>query len=66
MKHSTTYTLCIKLINAGKTEGLADKVDIYFANNRISEEEYEEIMSYLVPKAGETSKEPIEEDGENE
>lgn len=42
-----TYKLCIKLIRAGKTDGLADKLDVYFAAGRLTEEEYKELMSML-------------------
>lgn len=42
-----TYKLCLKLINAGKTDGLADKIDVYFAAGRLTEEEYAELMSML-------------------
>lgn len=45
--HTTTYKLVMKLINAGKTEGLADKVDVYYAAGRITAEEYEELMGIL-------------------
>lgn len=47
---STTYKLVKKLIAAGKTEGLADKVDVYFAAERISAEEYAELMADLTPE----------------
>ncbi len=42
-----TYKLCLKLIDAGKTTGLADKIDIYFAANRLTEEEYTILMEKL-------------------
>ena len=45
--HTSTYTLCLKLIQRGKVEGLAEKIDVYYANNRITESEYEELMSML-------------------
>lgn len=45
--HSTTYTLCLKLIRLGKTDGLEEKIDVYFANNRISEAEYNELMAMI-------------------
>ena len=45
--HTTTYTLCVKLIRIGKTDGLEEKLDVYFANNRITAEEYEELMDML-------------------
>lgn len=42
-----TYKLCLRLIKAGKTDGLADKIDVYFAAGRLTEEEYAELMSML-------------------
>lgn len=47
MKHTTTYNLVMKLIAIGKTDGLMDKVDVYFAAGRITEEEYREISEML-------------------
>lgn len=47
MRHTTTYTLCDKLIKAGKTLGLAEKVDVYYAADRITTEEYNELMERL-------------------
>lgn len=47
--HTSTYKLVMRLIAIGKTDGLADKVDIYYANNRLTDEEYEEIMGILNP-----------------
>ena len=45
--HTTTYTLCVRLIRVGKTEGLKDKIDVYFAAERITAEEYRELMEML-------------------
>lgn len=42
-----TYKLCKKLIELGRTEGLADKLDVYFAAGRLTTEEYEELMGML-------------------
>lgn len=41
------YKACIALINAGRTDGLADKIDLFFSFNRITEEQYIELMSML-------------------
>lgn len=43
----TTYKLCKKLIALGRTEGLKDKLDVYLAADRITAEEYEELMGML-------------------
>lgn len=45
-----TYKLCRKLIELGRTAGLADKMDVYFAAGRLTEEEYTELMGLLEPK----------------
>lgn len=42
-----TYKLCLKLIAVGKTDGLADKIDVYFAAGRLTEEQYMDLMSKL-------------------
>lgn len=45
--HSMAYRICGILINAGRTTGLADKIDVYFAANRLTETEYIELMGML-------------------
>lgn len=47
---SYTYNLCLILIKGNKIEDLADKIDVYFANNRITKEEYSELMTMLQAK----------------
>ena len=47
-----TYKLCLKLIALGRTEGLADKLDVYLAADRITAEQYEELMRLLSEKEG--------------
>lgn len=42
-----TYKLVMALIAAGKTEGLADKVDVFYAAGRLTDEQYTEIMEIL-------------------
>lgn len=65
--HTSTYKLVMRLIAIGKTDGLADKVDIYYANNRLTDEEYEEIMSILNPPEDEPIEdETVEEEPETE
>ena len=41
------YKLVKKLIALGRTEGLADKLDVYFAAGRLTAEEYGELMEEL-------------------
>ena len=52
--HTTTYNLCMKLIKIGKTDGLMEKVDVYYAANRLTEEEYKDLASILNPSESET------------
>ena len=42
-----TYKLCLKLIAIGKIDGLADKVDVYFAAGRLTEEQYTDLITRL-------------------
>lgn len=41
------YRTLKKLIQTGKTEGLAEKLDVYFALGRLTEAEYSELMALL-------------------
>ena len=41
------YKTLKKLIALGKTEGLADKLDVYFALGRLTEAEYSELIALL-------------------
>ena len=41
------YQICKKLIQMGKTEGLVDKIDVYYLAERLTKEQYEELMSML-------------------
>lgn len=60
--HTTTYNLCLKLINLGKTDGLMDKVDVYYLAGRITEEEYKDLAERLNP----VDLEPVESEPEVE
>lgn len=42
-----TYKLCLKLIAIGKTDGLADKVDVYYAAGRLTDEQYTDLINRL-------------------
>lgn len=41
------YRTLKRLIEKGRTEGLAEKIDIFFANGRLTETEYNELMGLL-------------------
>lgn len=46
-----TYNLCLKIINkgtCGTKEEMAEKLDIFLLNNRITEEEYNELIELLI------------------
>lgn len=45
-----TFNLCKKLIEIGKGEIVNANIDLYLANNRLTAEEYAEIMDMLNPK----------------
>lgn len=44
---SSVCLLCKKLIQLGKTDGLQKKIDVYYANDRLSDEEYTELCEML-------------------
>lgn len=41
------YNLLIRLIDKGQTEGLSEKIDVFFAVGRITETEYKELVELL-------------------
>jgi hypothetical protein len=41
------YRVLKRLIGRGQTEGLADKIDVFYAANKISKEEYNELTELL-------------------
>ena len=44
-----TYTLCKRLIEAGRTDNMPNKLDIFFAVGRITDDEYIELTGMLMP-----------------
>ena len=42
------YNLCKLLIDRGRTAGLQDKMDVYLAADRLTAEEYQELVKLLV------------------
>ena len=42
-----TYLLCKKLIDINKKNGLSEKLDVFLLNNRITRDEYDELISLL-------------------
>lgn len=47
---TTVFNLCKILILGGRTSGLTDKMDIYLANDRLTTDEYSELMNMMKPK----------------
>lgn len=45
---SNTYILVKQLIKLKKTEGLAHKVDVFYAAGRLTDAEYSELIALLV------------------
>lgn len=45
-----TFNLCKKLIEVGKAEIVNANIDLYLANDRLTSEEYESLMTILNPK----------------
>lgn len=48
---SAQANLCQRLINAGRTSGMADKLDQLMMFDRITQEEYDNLMQQLQPAA---------------
>ena len=44
-----TYTLCKRLIEAGRTDNMLNKLDVFFAVGRITDDEYIELTGMLTP-----------------
>lgn len=44
------YNTCARLIERGKTDRMQKKIDIFFANDSLTEEEYEKLCIQLAEK----------------
>lgn len=44
------YNTCARLIEKGKLSGMQKKLDIFFANDRLTEEEYTDLCARLDAK----------------
>ncbi len=47
--HSFTYRLCKRLIKNNRTENMHDKLEVFFKKQRITKEEYTELLAMLPP-----------------
>lgn len=45
------YRTLKRMIERGQTEGLEEKIDIFFAAGKLEETEYQELMGLLKPGA---------------
>ena len=52
-----TFDLCNKLIDIGKGDIVDANIDIYLANNRLTESEYTALMERLHPTEKQTEEE---------
>lgn len=41
------YRMLKRLIELGKTEGLEERIDVFFATGKLTEEEYNELIESL-------------------
>ena len=46
---TTVFNLCKLLIEKGRTDGLIDKMDVYLAADRLTTEEYNELLALMNP-----------------
>jgi hypothetical protein len=44
------YLVLINLIERGQTEGLQEKIDVFFAVGRLSQDQYEELTESVTPR----------------
>lgn len=54
---AATYNLCNRLIDVGKGAVVDANIDLYLANNRLTDEEYTALMGRLHPADAELSAE---------
>lgn len=41
------YNVCTRLIDKGKTQGLREKLDVFYAGERLTKDEYEKLCAML-------------------
>lgn len=47
---ASVFNLCKLLIQKGRTNGLQEKMDVYLAADRLTTEEYQELVAMLATK----------------
>lgn len=45
------YNVLKRMIERGQIEGMEEKLDIFYATDKITEEQYKELMAMLHPEA---------------
>ncbi len=50
------YRIIKRLIENNETEGLAEKIDVFYATNKITAEEYEELTGLLLQQQSQGKK----------
>ena len=41
------YRMCKRLIELGRTDGLEEKIDVFYAAGKLTEDEYNELIELL-------------------
>lgn len=44
------YRTCLRMIDRGRTDGLAEKIDIFYAAGNLTDEHYAELTGMLAEK----------------
>ena len=44
------YRTCLRMIDRGSTDGLAEKIDIFYAAGKLTDDEYKELTELLAEK----------------
>lgn len=57
------YRTLKRMIERGNADGIAEKIDIFYAVNKLTDEEYNELVNMLNPVAEEDTVEPAKEEG---
>lgn len=49
------YSTCKRMIERGKTNGMQKKLDIFFANDSLTEDEYNKLCTQLTEKEAQSN-----------
>lgn len=59
------YNTCARLIKRGKTNGMRKKLDIFFANDSLTEDEYTKLTAQLEAKQQELTEKEAQINAQN-